>query len=65
MATRQQDLCEGQGGKEKHDDESLSLEDGREDVLEKPPAQVLGPPNSGLKAWLQVLGSFLLFFNSW
>ncbi|KAI9730843.1 MAG: hypothetical protein M1834_005561 [Cirrosporium novae-zelandiae] len=22
-------------------------------------------PNGGLKAWLQVLGSFLLFFNSW
>lgn len=23
------------------------------------------PPNGGLKAWLQVLGSFMLFFNSW
>lgn len=23
------------------------------------------PPNGGLKAWLQVLGSFFLFFNSW
>src|ERR1700761_642353 len=22
-------------------------------------------PNGGLKAWLQVLGSFILFFNSW
>jgi len=22
-------------------------------------------PNGGLIAWLQVLGSFLLFFNSW
>jgi hypothetical protein len=22
-------------------------------------------PNGGFKAWLQVLGSFLLFFNSW
>jgi len=22
-------------------------------------------PNGGLLAWLQVLGSFLLFFNSW
>jgi len=22
-------------------------------------------PNGGLLAWLQVLGSFLMFFNSW
>ena len=23
------------------------------------------PPNGGLKAWLQVLGGFMLFFNTW
>jgi hypothetical protein len=23
------------------------------------------PPNGGLKAWVQVLGAFMLFFNSW
>jgi hypothetical protein len=23
------------------------------------------PPDGGLQAWLQVLGSFFLFFNSW
>jgi hypothetical protein len=23
------------------------------------------PPDGGLTAWLQVLGSFFLFFNSW
>ena len=23
------------------------------------------PPDGGLHAWLQVLGSFFLFFNSW
>ena len=23
------------------------------------------PPNGGLQAWLQVTGSFFLFFNSW
>ena len=28
------------------------------------PAQE-APPNGGLNAWLQVLGSFFLFFNSW
>ncbi|KAL8948323.1 MAG: hypothetical protein Q9222_005484 [Ikaeria aurantiellina] len=25
----------------------------------------LEPPNGGLKAWLQILGSFLIFFNTW
>jgi hypothetical protein len=26
----------------------------------------IGPlPNGGAKAWIQVLGSFFLFFNSW
>jgi hypothetical protein len=24
-----------------------------------------GPPNAGIRAWLQVLGSFFLFFNTW
>jgi hypothetical protein len=23
------------------------------------------PPDGGLKAWLQVLGSWMLFFNTW
>ena len=23
------------------------------------------PPNGGLKAWMQVLGSWMLFFNTW
>ena len=23
------------------------------------------PPDGGIQAWLQVLGSFFLFFNSW
>jgi hypothetical protein len=29
------------------------------------PHQEGAPPNGGLDAWLQVLGSFFLFFNSW
>lgn len=33
-------------------------------VADKPPAEEL-PPDGGLDAWLQVLGSFFLFFNSW
>jgi hypothetical protein len=28
-------------------------------------ADVSSIPNGGLKAWLQVLGSFFLFFNTW
>lgn len=32
-------------------------------VLEKETKTAI--PNGGLLAWLQVLGSFLLFFNSW
>ncbi|KAH8820701.1 putative MFS monocarboxylate transporter [Xylogone sp. PMI_703] len=28
-------------------------------------AQVAAPPNGGVKAWFQVLGAFMLFFNSW
>jgi hypothetical protein len=33
-------------------------------IEETPPAQE-PPPNGGLDAWLQVLGSFFLLFNSW
>ncbi|KAI8287506.1 Aspyridones efflux protein apdF [Colletotrichum sp. SAR 10_99] len=31
---------------------------------EKPAAHA-GPPNGGLQAWLHILGSFLLYFNTW
>lgn len=31
-----------------------------------PPSNAPGPPpNGGLQAWLQVLGSWMLFFNTW
>lgn len=29
------------------------------------PAKPAAPPNGGLKAWLQVLGSFFIYFNTW
>ena len=32
---------------------------------EEPASQLLDPPNGGLTAWLQVLGSFCLYFNTW
>lgn len=31
-------------------------------ITEKP---IGPPPDGGFAAWLQVLGAFLLFFNSW
>ena len=31
------------------------------EAADKPPA----PPDGGLTAWLQVVGAFFLFFNSW
>lgn len=30
-----------------------------------PPIPANEPPNGGLRAWLQVVGSFFLFFNTW
>lgn len=38
------------------------------DAAPAPPPQNAGPsppPNGGLAAWLQVLGGFMLFFNTW
>jgi hypothetical protein len=43
----------------------------KEEESHEPPQPVVSNnqineiPNGGLKAWLQVLGSFFLFFNSW
>jgi hypothetical protein len=37
----------------------LNLSDGEKSPTDQP------PPDGGLHAWLQVLGSFFLFFNSW
>ena len=36
-----------------------------EKVPEKPQAGPGPPPNGGLTAWLQVLGGWMLFFNTW
>ena len=38
------------------------MTDPKEEVAaSRPPA----PPNGGVRAWLQVFGSFLVFFNIW
>lgn len=42
--------------------------DGPIDASNVPPVRAgaySSPPNGGLVAWLQVAGSFFLFFNSW
>lgn len=35
------------------------------DGQSQPHKPAAGPPNGGLKAWLQVLGSFFIYFNTW
>ena len=42
--------------------ERVPLDTPKEASASSPPDPV---PNGGLTAWLQVLGSFFLFFNSW
>ena len=62
--------CEGRGNEEK---ESYAEGEGSRGGEELEPVQrkvssvndVSKVPNGGLRAWLQVLGSFFLFFNSW
>lgn len=53
-------------------EEKSSLEaSGQVTPVEKPeqaqaqPAPANEPPNGGVTAWLQVLGSFILFLNTW
>jgi hypothetical protein len=53
------------------------LEEGNGDAVSKdlevepvaasipPPPPSNPPPNGGIKAWLQVLGSWMLIFNTW
>ncbi|RTE82241.1 hypothetical protein BHE90_003237 [Fusarium euwallaceae] len=51
-----------ESGEEKARDTAPQDSDG----LSLKPAAVLNPPpNGGLKAWLNVLGSFMLSFNTW
>lgn len=46
--------------------ESSAEEDQESTQSPRPPPKVPdAPPNGGLVAWLQVLGGFFIFFNSW
>lgn len=54
------------------DASQTTLENGQQnnpDVESAPPASAQGgpppAPNGGITAWLQVLGAFMIFFNSW
>lgn len=52
--------------KEKHDESSASSRDSTPERLqEEQPDLADAIPDGGLTAWLQVVGSFFLFFNSW
>ncbi|KAJ5093147.1 hypothetical protein N7456_009008 [Penicillium angulare] len=44
---------------------ALSPDDSPDSGAEKQPATPPPPPNGGVVAWLQVIGAFFLFFNSW
>jgi hypothetical protein len=70
----------GSDGKRSHEgtqQRAAEPEDGGYSIDEKEAAQPSGPPagtpgmpggpppNGGTKAWLQVLGGFFLFFNTW
>ncbi|TEA21358.1 Aspyridones efflux protein apdF [Colletotrichum sidae] len=50
-------------------DEETGLEDSsspsRPHTPSPPPVKPAGPPDGGLTAWLQVLGSFFIYFNTW
>ena len=37
----------------------------KDDVVQPQPSSANEVPNGGLKAWLQVFGAHLMFFNSW
>ncbi|OLN95252.1 Riboflavin transporter MCH5-like protein 15 [Colletotrichum chlorophyti] len=45
--------------------QTASDEENGVDELPAPYRKPQGPPNGGLKAWLQVLGSFFIYFNTW
>ncbi|KAJ0331254.1 hypothetical protein COL5a_002791 [Colletotrichum fioriniae] len=55
----------GEDPMQKLDEESGS--DGIDEFKSPPPSPTkpTGPPNGGLKAWMQVLGSFFIYFNTW
>ncbi|KAF6806654.1 monocarboxylate [Colletotrichum sojae] len=47
-------------------DEESAVDGARTPSAGKPPAKpAAAPPNGGLKAWMQVLGSFFIYFNTW
>ena len=60
---------EGQKGLEDEDEDEVDATQGAdaERVVSKQPSvnNAAAIPNGGFKAWLQVVGAFFLFFNSW
>lgn len=51
-------------------EKDADVDDRRVGVLSSDSSAILeldlkAPPNGGLEAWLQVLGAFFLYFNTW
>jgi len=44
-----------------HEDSEL----GTQETVESPVNDTDSIPNGGTKAWIQVIGSFFIFFNTW
>lgn len=59
------DMSSSNATDREHDEKTTDAEAGL--AQQKPPSGPPGgpPPNGGLTAWLQVLGGFFLFFNTW
>lgn len=56
-------LAEEEKVQQQQDGEAPSAQD--EEKQKPPVGGPSPPPNGGLQAWLQVLGGWMLFFNTW
>ncbi|KAK7943674.1 uncharacterized protein PG986_012787 [Apiospora aurea] len=74
MSTESNEMAGGEKKAVASDESQTTLENGQQtnpDLESAPPAPAqpqAGPPpapNGGITAWLQVLGAFMIFFNSW
>lgn len=48
-----------------HERQDVDAPSAPDEEKQKPPAGPSPPPNGGMVAWLQVLGGWMLFFNTW
>jgi hypothetical protein len=69
LAAPRPDLVRTQSNLEKAIDAEANVhpqsEPGDESISDRDSNDPGPPPNGGFRAWLQVIGSFFLFFNCW